>query len=566
MRITFLATLLFCFFELDAQITLDSAYGESSSLLGLKYGVSPPTPTFIPITEGFVGLNLGFDAYKTFDFVSDVFFDSTGAATFIGQNFNLDPVHKCYDSTTLFIGKVTKEGDYDNAFAPNGRLTSDLGTLLDSTVHAVQLADGSFLLAGGCRLVCRGKMTATVIKVSAYGKLDSTFGVNGRILLPTLPNTSDYIFNVLPRSDGNFVLVGNRANHLLNGAIESYQYFHTLMIPNGSLDTSYANKKVVAFDDFTPGCCRMNFGTHSAIDFEDRVTIIGYQSSSFGYYTPICNSVGTYGSFVRYLPNGNVDPDCAFNKSRDILPGWPGSYWKRPAFRVFTESDGKTLIAEYGDFAGNGLERFLGNGERDSSFGINGFAELEGIYFFAAARDIKLINQKYYVGFNESVSTTPEQPFFARTGFMVLNYQGNLLTSGQSKFGLMLAVLPASQSLKGIYATDTSIVLGSAMRVTFNSAYAVRFKYPKPQTIAIEAELYAKESVFFPNPTTGIIYFKKSDLGPAMIIVSDVTGRQVFSMCDAQTTELDLSRLPSGMYYIQILEGDSLKTQAVVKI
>jgi Secretion system C-terminal sorting domain/Domain of unknown function (DUF5122) beta-propeller len=556
--------------NLDAQIsspliTIDSAYGNSASLSIFDWGGTGQD--LLPITHGHVGLNLGFDARNTFDFVSDVFFDSEGAAIFVGQNYDKNPIRNCYDSTSLFIGKVTKDGVYDTLFAPFGRITNNLDRLLDTTVNVVKLTDGGFLLAGGTRLICRGKLTATITKVDAYGRMDSTFGAGGRVFLPTLPNADDFVMSILARSDGNYALVGNRVSFYPNGGVESFQFFHALMLPNGSLDTEYADQKGMALASFTPDLCRFNFATHAAIDYQNRLIIVGYQNGFFGSYYFLCNTFGNIGSMLRYLPDGTLDPNCAFNIGNDLAAFPWSDYWRRVISRVFTEPDGKILVAEYGDGSGNGFRRFLENGERDSSFGINSFSLFEGFYFLGAVRDVKLANKRYYVGFNESYSVLPFSLFYGRTGFSVLDYQGKIIEVAQTKIGRFYLVYPSSQYLKAIYVTDSSIILGSSLYPNITCGFAVKFKFPSVKTVSTQdIEPGLNTVVLYPNPTNGTVYFKSLEMNATDIKVYDLKGKLVMAIPQLTRAELDISFLTAGMYFIQMRHGGVISRYRVIRL
>ncbi len=66
-----------------------------------------------------------------------------------------------------------------------------------------------------------------------------------------------------------------------------------------------------------------------------------------------------------------------------------------------------------------------------------------------------------------------------------------------------------------------------------------------------------------PNPTTGIIQIKSAQKGN--ISIMDNTGKTVISIVSSEVNALDLSQLPSGIYFAKIQTANGSNTQKVVK-
>jgi hypothetical protein len=63
------------------------------------------------------------------------------------------------------------------------------------------------------------------------------------------------------------------------------------------------------------------------------------------------------------------------------------------------------------------------------------------------------------------------------------------------------------------------------------------------------------ETIIFPNPSSGLIYISSKDFSPVDLIITDITGKPVFSKLDFKlnegSTELNLN-LENGIYFIQL--------------
>jgi len=71
-----------------------------------------------------------------------------------------------------------------------------------------------------------------------------------------------------------------------------------------------------------------------------------------------------------------------------------------------------------------------------------------------------------------------------------------------------------------------------------------------------------------PNPTTGILYFEKSNKGTCEIQIYNALGESIrlLKVMDGDRTIIDLSPYPTGVYMLKIETEDAIKTVRVVKI
>ncbi|MFT5645954.1 MAG: putative repeat protein (TIGR01451 family) [Aureispira sp.] len=71
---------------------------------------------------------------------------------------------------------------------------------------------------------------------------------------------------------------------------------------------------------------------------------------------------------------------------------------------------------------------------------------------------------------------------------------------------------------------------------------------------------------FYPNPTNGIVYIDKMNNESLDFLVVDNLGRVLLSKKSADSiTNLDLSNLPSGVYFITVSNGHKIATQKIIK-
>jgi hypothetical protein len=90
------------------------------------------------------------------------------------------------------------------------------------------------------------------------------------------------------------------------------------------------------------------------------------------------------------------------------------------------------------------------------------------------------------------------------------------------------------------------------VRITFNN--------PAQQGINPDEIINMK---IFPNPTTGQ-FMLQSEHRIESIIITDINGKQVLKI-DYPSTEIDVSNLENGIYFLQIETLEGLVTTKIVK-
>ena len=89
---------------------------------------------------------------------------------------------------------------------------------------------------------------------------------------------------------------------------------------------------------------------------------------------------------------------------------------------------------------------------------------------------------------------------------------------------------------------------------------------PEPEPIDSTAvAVHGSDFTVYPNPTHDAVYvtIHEGRPLPARLEVLDLQGRLLFTVPAQETTHVDLSRLPSGIYLLKVVDGGK---GSVVKI
>ena len=256
----------------------------------------------------------------------------------------------------LFVARYSSGGVLDTDFGTGGYPTVTSGSFSINYHYwgkALKiLADDRILVAGGV-----GGSYFAVMRFSATGAFDSTFGTNG-FAGGSPTNTS--IFNSLAiQSDGKIVAAGTL------GYVGS-------LVPTSGVIARYDENGIPDADFGTGGLLYPSFGTsYSAINsvaISGGKIVIGGQTAANGEY----EVASTDFVVARYLSNGS--PDTSFGGDGIVVT--PFETEKADSCNsVLALPDGRIVAAGY-SFDGTrkrfAMVRYLKNGDPDPAFGTGG--------------------------------------------------------------------------------------------------------------------------------------------------------------------------------------------------
>ncbi|HSD63194.1 MAG TPA: T9SS type A sorting domain-containing protein [Ignavibacteriaceae bacterium] len=249
----------------------------------------------------------------------------------------------------------------DSTFGLNGMANFGFGgpgeTNSDMPFDIITQSDGNIITAG--QSDGPNGIFVAIARLFPGGQLDTSgFGVDGRVYTHFVVRDRAYAISL--QSDGKIIAVGNEAESNAGSAIMPSIYrFNS----DGSTDTTFAGTGYVAlrFDAVSSGSF---YGVY--IQPDGKILAAGSETGNA--------NGGSYGfGTMRFLPTGELDTTYGvMGKSAitcNILYNWVGSV---------LSPDGGIIMASTG-YDGN-YKYFLAKmdnlGNRDTTFGINGIAEL----------------------------------------------------------------------------------------------------------------------------------------------------------------------------------------------
>ena len=243
---------------------------------------------------------------------------------------------------------VGAPGELDPNFSGNGKVSTSLG--VGDFGHGVAIQPNGKIVVGAAS---GGKFT--LLRYTATGELDSTFGGDGKVRTSMNRCHCAFLRDIALQPDGKIVAVGETQKMKLWGRASSsfvvIRYMH-----DGKLDQSFGDGGKVIMN--------LDRGYEEAealvIQSNGKIVVAGTAANPRRV------------ALLRYEPDGTLDQ--AFGDDGKAFVDLGPEYWDE-ADDLALQPDGK-LVA-----VGSALVRVTRSGKLDRSFGAEGVVEFESAYF-----------------------------------------------------------------------------------------------------------------------------------------------------------------------------------------
>lgn len=84
--------------------------------------------------------------------------------------------------------------------------------------------------------------------------------------------------------------------------------------------------------------------------------------------------------------------------------------------------------------------------------------------------------------------------------------------------------------------------------------------------LAVNDDSKNSDLIIFPNPTSGILNVRGYGNETLQVLIYDRSGKQIFSQqYSEKQINIDLSKLPDGIYTLKTVSGKSVKSKLIIK-
>lgn len=262
----------------------------------------------------------------------------------------------------LVAGKQLQTGERDPEFGEDGfKVLQFSETRLVSAIEVQP--DGKLLGAGIIFGSSTGSEDIFIIRLTASGELDSTFGTGGEVRMNIAPQGPSVVSNdransILVQSDGKIIVAGISDQLTTSSSLTDSYVILARLNPDGTVDATFADngisKRLLSIDN--PSRSRSVFNAR----FQHDGKILGGVNADT--QDPKSGTSQSNGFVFRYLPNGVLDNSF----SNDGIVQVDSTQYSA-AILPKEIANGKILM-----LAAQGLVQLTGDGSFDTSFGQGG--------------------------------------------------------------------------------------------------------------------------------------------------------------------------------------------------
>lgn len=490
----------------------------------------------------------------------------------------------------LFSFGQAQPGFLDNTFGTGGVVATGLqGGAFDYAYSAISQPDGKIIIAGTSDSGTNSDFA--LLRLNMDGTLDNSFGLNGKVITP-FGNSDDITSNncIALQSDGKIIIVGST----LTGA--TYDFATVRYLPNGSLDTSFGGTGKVqtsigSSDDYARAV---------AIQSDGKIVVAGGTiAANFDV------------ALVRYNSNGSLDNSFGLG-GIDTSASMNGL---QSANSVNIQSDGKILIAgttanTHNDFL---TMRFNTDGTLDNTFGVGGIVTTpfsafdNGSYASKIQTDGKIIS----LGYNSTNGISTDfalmrfnsdgtlDNFFGSAGKISINHgiadvgtglalqaDGKIVftgtcNSGTDSFHVFRCKMDGS--LDSTFGTNGHTVTFIANSVSatvciqpnekivvagiMNNGNDLDFEVARYNAFPLSVSNNSNQFHVnvFPNPSFDKLILDGTTSN-GIIKIYSVEGKEILTQPSSENlSELNISLLPAGIYFIQYANENFTQQLKIIK-
>ena len=433
------------------------------------------------------------------------------------------------NNTDFAAARYNTDGSLDDSFGDNGFATSNAGPTFDYGIATAIQSDGKIIVAGYG--IDSTDYDFGLVRFTSEGKLDSTFGKNGRVLTP-VGTGQDYLKKITIQKDDKIIAVGSSS-----GGASIVRY-----LKNGELDNSFGTNGIVY--------------SLSGEFFDVKLQSNG-KICAAGF---INDSTKGYTEYVVARHNSDGSPDNSFGNNGIVtITNLVGN-----AYSIAIQADNKLVVAGITSSSQKmGIIRLNTDGSVDKTFGNEG---LTTPYFattsFTYAQNILLQSDNKIVVTGHAAVGSKYQNIACR-----FNTDGSLdATFNDSGFVLIQIGRSFAYSYSSVMLDDGSIILaGKAQNNKIKTVFALTKlnNNSTPLTgVKSERNIIHGYKLWdnYPNPfnPSTTIRFSTPITSRIKLVVYDMLGKVVKELIDEivpagiHEVNFDATQLSSGVYIYKI--------------
>ncbi|MCC6763358.1 MAG: hypothetical protein IT293_01735 [Deltaproteobacteria bacterium] len=270
----------------------------------------------------------------------------------------------------IFIAQLDSSGHLDMSFGTAGIARLNAGSTISSDEFAAFLwqSDGSIIVAASAQDAANlSNNDVVLLRLTAAGLLDPTFGVNGRVKFSTLGIPQTQVRDIAVDLNSNLLVAGSKYNPGLNS-----DAIVVRLAPNGTLDASFGGTGFVVYD-----LAAGDDVATSLLPLADGKVLVG------GHASVVANGRVWHFILLRYAADGTLDQ--SFGTAGVVMTHFVAATNNSPTAsdllkKLFVDSSGRIVAVGGTEVGGTavGVARYSADGVLDTTFGDDGLLRVAG--------------------------------------------------------------------------------------------------------------------------------------------------------------------------------------------
>lgn len=474
----------------------------------------------------------------------------------------------------FFISNLTLSfGQTPNYLDPN---FGDTGTVVMPLEKEVQWGNDRIqaLATQSTGKIITGWLHFGVIRHFQNGTVDSSFGVNGRLIGNVGAGLSS-VWDILIQQDDKIIATGS-------------VFAAARFTKNGEVDSTFNKIGKITADKLTSGGCAgaalqsdgkiVLAGSDNGWVKVLRINVDGTMDSTFhgdGIFTEKYGSDGSVVKGIKIRPNGKIlvcgdaedlsinnflliqlNPngflDSSFGDNGAAISQLNGYTFNHD---MAIQQNGKVILAGRSVFSGALMARYKINGSLDSNFGVHGFVSTSMPSGDIGPEEIELDgNGNIYLGGHINKVGIDDDFYLLRytpDGIIDTSFAKNGI---ETKFGKEV-----DRVRDMIIQPDGKIILAGFYEGDIANLGAMARYLPFPVSVENINKTNTQINIY-PNPANSTITIKGLPAEQGHYYITDISGKRLLSDYKAVTIDqinIDVSNLPYGIYTFHFLSSDN---------
>jgi len=439
-------------------------------------------------------------------------------------------INQFNSNRNYWLARLNEDGSIDETFGEAGKV------LIFSGNDGVGNSFEGFDIAFNNKIVICGQRKdpfslieeALIIQLNADGSLDSSFGIEGEVVLRHSPiNSTTSARDVKYLEDGKIIIL-TQVRFAASVPVGLGQEFClTQLNSDGSFDNSFGNNGVSIIVDAETA----DSPSRLAIQGDGKILAAG---------TSTVSALSKY-KLLRLNSNGVLDESFGTNGIVIVERGTENT----PNLNDLILSQEGNILSTGNWSVGGGITqltivRMNSSGELDDNFDTDGIVNLVSID----------VGSKLLIDENNKILAMGRS--FNEVKLARFNDNGSIDNSfGNNGIGNLGTSNPSSTDLTAGFALDGKLFIGGKWVENDLDYYSiVKVRYDDPGIPTILNPALFEDNLAFPNPTEGFIHLNKMQTIRSAEIF-DLTGKVALLHAANGAQSIDLRTLSSGMYILK---------------